>query len=61
MNFQWAQSISWESQATRLLDQYILPNSKYEYKGMYNWTHDLPKGEKQIFLDVITYFNNKPK
>ena len=25
---------------------------------MYNWTNDLPYGTKDIFLNVITYFNN---
>ena len=29
---------------------------------MYNWTNDLPAGEKQVFLEVIKYFvNNYPK
>lgn len=56
-NFEWATSLSWESQAQKMLTQYILPNSKFEYKGMYKWTDNLPVGEKQIFEEVIAYFN----
>jgi hypothetical protein len=56
-NYKWSIHLSWENQANKLLDEYILPNSKIEYKGMYNWTNDLPVGEKQYFLDVINYFN----
>jgi predicted O-methyltransferase YrrM len=25
---------------------------------MYNWTHDIPAGSKDVFLKVISYFNN---
>jgi hypothetical protein len=56
-NFAWATNLSWESQAHKLLDTYILPNTKIEYKGMYNWTNDLPAGEKKVFLDILKYFN----
>jgi predicted O-methyltransferase YrrM len=56
-NFKWASSLSWESQANKLLDTYILPNTQIEYKGMYNWTNDLPAGEKKVFLEVLKYFN----
>ncbi len=58
-NFKWASSLSWESQSQKMLDTYILPHSKFEYKGMYNWTDDLPEGNKQIFEEMITYFNKK--
>ena len=56
-NYEWASTMSWKTQSEKLLDQYILPQ-KLEYKGMYNWTHDLPIGHKQHFLDAIDYFNN---
>ena len=56
-NFEWASKLSWDSQAKKLLDEHILQH-KLEYKGMYNWTNDLPYGTKDIFLNVITYFNN---
>lgn len=56
-NYEWSIHLSWNQQAKKLLDEYILPNSRIEYKGMYNWTNDLPFGHKQPFLDVIKYFN----
>ncbi len=56
-NFAWASTLSWERQANKLLETYILPNTLIEYKGMYNWTNDLPVGHKQIFLDILQYFN----
>jgi hypothetical protein len=56
-NYEWASTLSWESQARKLLDEHIL-QEKLEYKGMYNWTNDLPFGHKKYFLDVIDYFNN---
>jgi predicted O-methyltransferase YrrM len=56
-NYQWASTLSWESQAQKLMDTYLLPNMEIEYKGMYNWTNDVPYGEKQVFLDVLQYFN----
>jgi hypothetical protein len=56
-NFEWASTLSWESQAQKLLDCHIL-QEKLEYKGMYNWTNDLPFGHKKYFLEAIQYFNN---
>jgi hypothetical protein len=56
-NFEWASNLSWASQAKKLLDEHIL-QEKLEYKGMYNWTNDLPFGQKKYFLEVIHYFNN---
>jgi hypothetical protein len=56
-NYLWASTLSWDSQANKLLEEYILLE-KLEYKGMYNWTNDLPFGNKKYFLDVIEYFNN---
>jgi hypothetical protein len=56
-NFEWASKLSWESQAKKLLDDHIL-QEKLEYKGMYNWTNDLPFGHKKYFLEAIDYFNN---
>jgi tetratricopeptide (TPR) repeat protein len=55
-NYQWSLSLSWESQSKKFLDLYILPN-KLEYKGMYNWTNDIPSGSRNTFLNVIDYFN----
>lgn len=56
-NYNWASTLSWELQANKLLDEYILQEN-LDYKGMYNWTNDLPFGHKKYFLDVIEYFNN---
>ena len=56
-NYEWASTMCWESRANKLLREYIL-QEKLEYKGMYNWTNDLPFGHKQYFLDAIEYFNN---
>jgi len=56
-NYEWASSLSWESQANKLLEEYILKEN-LDYKGMYNWTNDLPFGHKQYFLEIIDYFNN---
>ena len=55
-NYDWAKDLSWENRASVLLDTFILKD-KFEYKGMYNWIHDLPRGHKQYFLQVIDYFN----
>jgi predicted O-methyltransferase YrrM len=57
-NYQWASTLSWENQSNKLLNEYILPLGKYEYKDMYNWTNDVPTGTKSIFLEMIEYFNN---
>ena len=56
-NFEWASKLSWESRAKKLLDEHIL-QEKLEYKGIYNWTNDLPFGHKQYFLEAIDYFNS---
>ena len=55
-NYNWALNLSWNNQANKLLNEYILTNN-LEYKGMYNWTNDLPEGSKNIFLKIIEYFN----
>jgi len=56
-NYEWASSLSWKNRAKQLLDDYIIPISKYEYKCMYNWTDDLPVDHKKYFLEAIDYFN----
>jgi hypothetical protein len=57
-NYEWASKLSLESQAKKLLNEYILPNNKLEYKQMHNWTNELPnKEEKQYFLNIIEHFN----
>ena len=56
-NCEWASTMSWENRAAKMLEQHILQET-LEYKGLYNWTNDLPPGHKQHFLDAIDYFNN---
>jgi predicted O-methyltransferase YrrM len=55
-NYKWASTLSWKNQALKLLNEYIMPKT-FDYRGMYNWTNDLPPGNKQYFLDAISYFN----
>lgn len=55
-NYLWASKMSWDNRAKNLLEEYIL-QERLEYKGMYNWTNDIPFNSKKIFLDVIQYFN----
>lgn len=59
-NYSWASNLSWSSQATILMQKYMSIN-KLEYKGMYNWTNDIPVGSKNDFLNVINYFNSTHK
>jgi hypothetical protein len=55
-NYNWALNLSWNKQANKLLNEYIFTNN-LEYKGMYNWTNDLPQGSRDIFVKTIEYFN----
>ena len=61
INYEWSSTLTWENQASKLIKEYIEPHSEFEYKGMYNWTNDLPFGSKDIFLGVINYFNDNYK
>ena len=58
INYEWSLNLTWEKQANKLIKEYIEPNAFLEYKGMYNWTNDCPPDSKNIFLEVINYFNN---
>jgi len=55
-NYEWASERTWENRAKEMLSSYVLTHP-YEYKGMYNWTNDLPYGSKDIFVDMINQFN----
>jgi len=59
-NYEWAKSLSWETQANKLAEDFINTN-KLEYRGMYNWMHDLPKGTnaKIRFEKAIEYYLEK--
>jgi hypothetical protein len=59
-NYNWAKNMSWENQAYKLLDDHINENHM-EYRGMYNWVHDLPQGTgaKVRFEKAIDYYLEK--
>lgn len=57
-NYNWAYELTWKNQADKLLNDYLIPNSTFEYKGMYNWTNDVPEGSLNIFTKIINNFNN---
>jgi len=61
-NYEWAKNMSWENQAYKLLDEHINEN-KLEYRGMFNWMHDLPRGTnaKERFEKAIEYYLEKNK
>jgi len=54
-NYQWVSEMSWYRQANILSNEYL--KNKLEYRGMYNWTNDIPLGSKQVFENVIHHFN----
>lgn len=56
-NYNWVLNMSWKNQANKLINDYFSVN-KLEYKGMYNWTNDLPEGSLNDFLNIISYFNS---
>jgi predicted O-methyltransferase YrrM len=61
-NYEWVKNMSWENQAYKLLDEHINEN-QLEYRGMYNWMHDLPRGTnaKVRFEKAIEYYLEKNK
>jgi glycosyltransferase involved in cell wall biosynthesis/predicted O-methyltransferase YrrM len=54
-NYEWASTLSWESQASKLLNDHILPRH-LEYKEMFNWELN-----KRTLTELITYFNSKKR
>jgi hypothetical protein len=54
-NYEWVSDMSWYKQANLLSNVYL--KNKLEYRGMYNWTNDIPVGSKQVFENVIHHFN----
>ena len=49
--WRWASGLSWKGQATKFLDLYC--KEAPTMAGMYNWTHDLPKGTRPIFEKML--------
>ncbi len=56
-NYNWVSQFTWKQRADTMMEQYLLPN-KLEYRGMYNWTNDIPQGSRNVFESVIKHFNN---
>jgi len=57
-NYNWVLKKTWKQRADEMMEQYLLPN-KLEYRGMYNWTNDIPQGSKNVFESVIQHFNKR--
>ena len=55
-NYKWASQLSWESQAKKFLDSYILPNY-LEYKGIYTWINQQPSGSKEAYFEILAQIN----
>jgi cephalosporin hydroxylase len=56
-NYAWATNLSWEKQANKLLEEHIFENI-LEYRGMLNWTNDLPEGTNALktFKRILNEF-----
>lgn len=50
-NYQWAKTHSWENQANKLIEQ--INCYPLEYRGMYNWTNDIPTGSQNILTKIV--------
>jgi len=48
----WASTLTWRGQADRFLEQYLKP-TLIEIADMYNWTHDVPTGSRNIFERML--------
>jgi hypothetical protein len=58
-NYRWANSLSWEGQANRLIEIVSINEGELDNGKMGNWLDDLPNGSKPVFEAIINYFNNK--
>jgi tetratricopeptide (TPR) repeat protein/predicted O-methyltransferase YrrM len=72
-NYQFLLTQSWKSRAIEFFDLYFNNNDDihsnssqiYQYKGMFNWTNDIPQGSLTTFKNIIhnfrtnLYFYNK--
>jgi predicted O-methyltransferase YrrM len=57
-NYNWASSLSWENQANKLLEKYVLPNNIFQeriQKGWHGWYNDNLKNV-QLFNMMLNYF-----
>jgi len=49
----WAAGLTWKGQAGRFLEQYLKPTLIVDAADMYNWTHDVPTGSRNIFERML--------
>jgi predicted O-methyltransferase YrrM/tetratricopeptide (TPR) repeat protein len=56
-NYKWVSNLSWKNQAQLMMDKYLLPR-KLEFRGMYNWTNNIPHDSFKVFESVINYFKS---
>ena len=56
-NYNWVIKQSWENRAKHLIDEYLDINC-LEYRGMYNWTNDIPFSSRNDFINILNYFNS---
>lgn len=54
-NYKWVSKLSWEAQAKKLFDEHL--SKQLNVNGLYNWTHDIPKNSKIIFLEMLDKIN----
>jgi len=64
-NYSWALEHTWEKQAVKFLNEYIIESNniknideKLNYLDMYNWTNDLPNNTRHIFENVLNMFKD---
>jgi glycosyltransferase involved in cell wall biosynthesis/predicted O-methyltransferase YrrM len=50
-NQKWAREHSWVTQAERLIEYIDL--YPLEYRGMYNWTNDIPTGSQNLLAKIV--------
>ncbi len=55
----WAEGRSWEKRTGEFLEGTLKPTLSVNYGGMYNWTHDLPRGGRSVFEGVLRRFGGK--
>jgi len=56
-NQEWASAMTWSRQADILHDKHLMEDP-LEVKGMFNWTHDIPRGSRRVFEDILDRFGH---
>lgn len=55
-NHEWSRQQDWKILSKEFDSRYI---KQLNYNGMYNWTNDLPNGTKDIFINILNYFEGE--